>query len=164
MTQHADTPGFSPIAQYMTNPYHRRFWADCAPIIAASTYRISTRLPRGTGRLSASHSSRRSRSARLPRKSPSSGASLSELRFSKCQAAPLPEERRVPNLDLRTHVNKYMCFEVPDVPRAVTALRPKGADVAFERAVEGNPTAFIRDIAGNLIELLEPFAIDRVTA
>jgi methylmalonyl-CoA/ethylmalonyl-CoA epimerase len=76
-------------------------------------------------------------------------------------ATPLPAERRVPNLDLRTHGNKHMCFEVPDVPAAVAALRDAGADIAFELCVDGNPTAFIRDVSGNLIELLEPFAIDR---
>jgi methylmalonyl-CoA/ethylmalonyl-CoA epimerase len=79
-------------------------------------------------------------------------------------AAPLPEERRVPNLDLRTHGNKHMCFEVPDVPQAVAALRAQGADIAFELVVDGNPTAFIRDVSGNLIELLEPFAADRTAA
>lgn len=72
-------------------------------------------------------------------------------------AAPLPDDRRVPNLDLRTHGNKHMCFEVPDVPAAVAALRSVGADIAVEMVVQGNPTAFIRDCAGNLIELLEPF-------
>ncbi|WP_233806996.1 VOC family protein [Paraburkholderia sp. HP33-1] len=76
-------------------------------------------------------------------------------------AAPLPDERRVPNLDLRTHGNKHMCFEVPDVRAATAALRAQGADIAFELVVDGNPTAFIRDVCGNLIELLEPFAADR---
>jgi methylmalonyl-CoA/ethylmalonyl-CoA epimerase len=79
-------------------------------------------------------------------------------------AAPLPADRRVPNLDLRTHGNKHMCFEVPDVPAAVAALRAAGADIAFEIVVDGNPTAFIRDVSGNLIELLEPFAADRAAA
>jgi len=72
-------------------------------------------------------------------------------------AAALPPDRRVPNLDLKTHGNKHMCFEVPDVARAVAALRAHDADIAFELEVDGNPTAFVRDIAGNLIELLEPF-------
>ena len=74
-------------------------------------------------------------------------------------AAPLPQDRRVPNLDLRTHGNKHMCFEVPDVPAAVAALRSAGADIAFELTVDGNPTAFVRDCAGNLIEFLQPFEL-----
>lgn len=72
-------------------------------------------------------------------------------------AAALPEARRVPNLDLKTHGNKHMCFEVPDVPAAMAALRAAGADIAFELTVGGNPTAFARDCAGNLIEFLQPF-------
>lgn len=72
-------------------------------------------------------------------------------------AAPLPPDRRVPNLDLKTHGNKHMCFEVPDVPAAMAALRAAGADIAFELTVDGNPTAFVRDCAGNLIEFLQPF-------
>ncbi len=76
-------------------------------------------------------------------------------------AAPLPDDRRVPNRDLHTHGNKHLCFEVPSVPDAIAALRAQGADIAFELTVDGNPTAFIRDVCGNLIELLEPFAVDR---
>jgi methylmalonyl-CoA/ethylmalonyl-CoA epimerase len=76
-------------------------------------------------------------------------------------AAQLPEERRIPDLDLRTHGNKHMCFEVPDVGAAVAALRAQGADIAYEVRVEGNATVFVRDVCGNLIELLEPFPTDR---
>jgi methylmalonyl-CoA/ethylmalonyl-CoA epimerase len=72
-------------------------------------------------------------------------------------AAALPSERRVPNLDLKTHGNKHMCFEVPDVPAAIDRLRDAGADIALELSVGGNPTAFVRDCAGNLIEFLQPF-------
>jgi methylmalonyl-CoA/ethylmalonyl-CoA epimerase len=76
-------------------------------------------------------------------------------------AAPLPSDRRVPNLDLKTHGNKHMCFEVPDVPAAIARLREAGADIAFELVVDGNPTAFVRDCAGNLIEFLQPFELRR---
>ena len=72
-------------------------------------------------------------------------------------AAPLPEDRRVPNLDLRTHGHKHMCLEVADVPAAMAGLRAAGADIALELNVDGNPTAFVRDCAGNLIEFLQPF-------
>ena len=73
-------------------------------------------------------------------------------------AAALPEDRRVPNLDLKTHGNKHICLEVPDVPKAVAGLRAAGAEIALELTVNGNPTAFVRDCAGNLIEFLQPFA------
>jgi methylmalonyl-CoA/ethylmalonyl-CoA epimerase len=73
-------------------------------------------------------------------------------------AAALPEDRRVPNLDLRTHGNKHLCFEVADVAASVARLRQHGADIAFETRVDGNPTAFVRDCAGNLIEFIQPFA------
>ncbi|MBP0595724.1 VOC family protein [Paraburkholderia sp. LEh10] len=79
-------------------------------------------------------------------------------------AAPLPDERRMPNRDLRTHGNKHMCFEVPDVRGAVAALRAQGADVAFELVVDGNPTAFVHDVCGNPIELLQPLAVDKPAA
>lgn len=76
-------------------------------------------------------------------------------------AAALPPDRRVPNLDLKTHGNKHMCFEVPDVPAAIAALRAAGADIAFEVTIDGNPTAFVRDCAGNLLEFLQPFEARR---
>jgi methylmalonyl-CoA/ethylmalonyl-CoA epimerase len=76
-------------------------------------------------------------------------------------AAALPPERREPNLDLKTHGNKHMCFEVPDVPAAMTALRAAGADIALEVSICGNPTAFVRDCAGNLLEFLQPFEARR---
>lgn len=72
-------------------------------------------------------------------------------------AAELPADRRVPNLDLKTHGTKHMCFEVADVPATAAGLRAAGADIAFEVQVEGSPVLFVRDCAGNLIEFLQPF-------
>lgn len=72
-------------------------------------------------------------------------------------AQSLPEARRHPNLDLHTHGHKHICFEVDDVPATVAALRAAGADIALELEVDGNPTAFVRDCSGNLIEFLQPF-------
>ncbi|WP_320534034.1 VOC family protein [Robbsia andropogonis] len=80
--------------------------------------------------------------------------------FDMPGAAALPETRHVPNYDLRTQGNKHMCFDIPNVAQAVVALRARGVDIAMEQMVHGNPTAFIRDVCGNLIELLEPFAAD----
>lgn len=70
-------------------------------------------------------------------------------------AAPLPADRREPNLDVRTHGNKHVCFAVQNVAVAVTGLRAKGADIVFEKVVQGTPMAFIRDCAGNLVELIQ---------
>lgn len=70
-------------------------------------------------------------------------------------AAPLPADRREPNLDVRTHGNKHLCYAVRDVPATVRVLRERGADIVFEKVVQGTPMAFLRDNAGNLIELLQ---------
>lgn len=70
-------------------------------------------------------------------------------------AAPLPPERREPNLDLRTHGNKHACWRLVDVPGTVAALRERGAEIVFENNINGTPMAFIRDNAGNLIELIQ---------
>lgn len=75
--------------------------------------------------------------------------------FQVAGAAPLPAERREPNLDVRTHGNKHLCLAVQDVPVAVQGLREKGADIVFEKVVQGTPMAFIRDNSGNLIELIQ---------
>ncbi len=70
-------------------------------------------------------------------------------------AAALPEDRRVPNLDLRTHGTKHLAFAVPDVDAAVLEFSARGADIAMHIRVHGKPTAFIRDNAGNLLEFVQ---------
>jgi methylmalonyl-CoA/ethylmalonyl-CoA epimerase len=70
-------------------------------------------------------------------------------------ATTLPEDRRVPNLDLRTHGTKHLAFSVPDVDAAVLEFEALGADVAMHIRVHGKPTAFIRDNAGNLLEFVQ---------
>lgn len=70
-------------------------------------------------------------------------------------AAPLPEDRREPNRDLLTHGNKHICLGVQNTEAMVAQLREKGADIVFEKTIQGTPMAFIRDCADNLIELIE---------
>lgn len=70
-------------------------------------------------------------------------------------AAALPPDRREPNLDVRTHGTKHVCYGVADVRALVAALRAKGADIVFEKVIQGTAMAFLRDNAGNLIELIE---------
>lgn len=75
--------------------------------------------------------------------------------FQVDEAAPLPPERREPNQDVRTHGNKHLCLAVLDVRTTVAGLREKGADIVFEKLVQGTPMAFIRDNSGNLLELIQ---------
>lgn len=71
-------------------------------------------------------------------------------------ATPLPEDRRVPNLDIRTHGNKHIAYGVTDLKALMKTLKAKGADVAMDLfPMEGDLVAFIRDNSGNLIELIQ---------
>ena len=51
--------------------------------------------------------------------------------FEAPGAAPLPEDRRIPNRDLMTHGNKHMSFGVPDGPRAKKELEDLGVEIAM---------------------------------
>jgi len=78
--------------------------------------------------------------------------------FEVAGAAPLPPERREVDEDLRTHGTKHMALTVPAVRRALAFLRSRGVEVAMEPIeVEGTVACYIRDNAGILIELVEPF-------
>jgi methylmalonyl-CoA/ethylmalonyl-CoA epimerase len=71
-------------------------------------------------------------------------------------AAPLPDDRRVPNLDIRTHGTKHVAYAVKDLSGLMETLKSKGVDVAMDIfSMEGDLVAFIRDNTGNLIELIE---------
>lgn len=71
-------------------------------------------------------------------------------------AAALPEERRTPNLDIRTHGTKHVAYAVEDLRRLMEELKAKKVDVAMDVfPMEGDLVAFIRDNAGNLIELIQ---------
>lgn len=71
-------------------------------------------------------------------------------------AAPLPEDRRVPNLDIRTHGTKHIAYAVDDLKTLMDRLKSKGVDVAMDLfPMEGDLVAFIRDNTGNLIELIQ---------
>lgn len=71
-------------------------------------------------------------------------------------AAPLPDDRRVPNLDIRTHGTKHVAYAVEDLPGLMETLKAKDVDVAMDLfPMEGDLVAFIRDNAGNLIELIQ---------
>ena len=71
-------------------------------------------------------------------------------------AAPLPADRRVPNLDIRTHGTKHIAYAVKDLEALMEMLKSKGVDVAMDLfPMEDDWVAFIRDNTGNLIELIQ---------
>ena len=70
-------------------------------------------------------------------------------------AAPLPEDRRHPPADLRTHGNKHLAFQVADLELFLAEMAARQADIAFVVREEFGKGCFIRDCAGNLIEFVE---------
>lgn len=70
-------------------------------------------------------------------------------------AAQMSDQRRSPNLDVRTHGAKHVAFAVPDVRAAETRLKALGADIVFVLEADFGMNMFIRDNAGNLIELVQ---------
>ncbi|MBK8629139.1 MAG: VOC family protein [Sphingomonadales bacterium] len=70
-------------------------------------------------------------------------------------AAALPEDRRHPPSDLRTHGNKHVAFRVDDLEAFLEEVEAKGADVAFVVREAFGKGCFLRDCAGNLIEFVE---------
>ena len=74
--------------------------------------------------------------------------------FEVAGAAPLPEDRRHPPADLKTHGNKHVAFCVKDLDAFLAEMEAKGADLAFVVREEFGSGCFIRDPAGNLIEFV----------
>jgi catechol 2,3-dioxygenase-like lactoylglutathione lyase family enzyme len=70
-------------------------------------------------------------------------------------AAPLPEDRRVPLSDLRTHGTKHPAYRVADMEAAISDFEAKGVEVVFVVREQFGKGCFIRDCAGNLIEFVE---------
>ena len=68
---------------------------------------------------------------------------------------PLPEERRFPDTDNRTHGNKHVAFVVRDAKTVAALLKEQGGDIAMVVNAPHGCGFFIRDNAGNLIEFVE---------
>ncbi len=75
--------------------------------------------------------------------------------FEVAGAAPLPEDRRHPPADLKTHGNKHLAFKVDDIDAFLAEMETKGVDIAFVVKEAFGRGCFIRDCAGNLIEFVE---------
>jgi catechol 2,3-dioxygenase-like lactoylglutathione lyase family enzyme len=70
-------------------------------------------------------------------------------------AATLPEARRHPPSDAKTHGNLHVAFRVDDLDSFLAEMEAKGADIAFVVREDFGRGCFIRDCAGNLIEFVE---------
>jgi catechol 2,3-dioxygenase-like lactoylglutathione lyase family enzyme len=71
-------------------------------------------------------------------------------------AAPLPDERRHPATDLRTHGIKHVAYAVPNIGALMEELKGKGVDVVWDVVEHDNTLcAFVRDNSGNLVEFVE---------
>ena len=76
--------------------------------------------------------------------------------FQVAGAAPLPDSRKNPSEDFRTHGVKHFGFEVKNLPAVLAELKAKGVRIAFDmRDAPTERFAFISDNAGNAIELIE---------
>ena len=83
------------------------------------------------------------------------GDFLLEL-FCLPDATPIPEERRHPATDLRTHGMKHVAYAVADIQALMDNLKAKGADVVWDVVVhDGTLCAFVRDNSGNVVEFVE---------
>jgi methylmalonyl-CoA/ethylmalonyl-CoA epimerase len=71
-------------------------------------------------------------------------------------AVAMPEGRRDPDKDLCTRGNKHISYAVKDVRAAAEELKRRGVDIVFVVDLgPGVTVSFIRDNAGNLIELTQ---------
>ena len=76
--------------------------------------------------------------------------------FCVAGATPLPDDRRYPTRDIRTHGIKHVAYAVPDIEALMAELKAKGVDVAWDVMVhDGDRCAFVRDNTGNLVEFVE---------
>lgn len=70
---------------------------------------------------------------------------------------PLPEERRLPNEDIKTCGTKHVAYRVESMAEMAAHLRRKRVDIAAGPfPMNGDTVCFIRDNSGTLIELIEP--------
>lgn len=78
--------------------------------------------------------------------------------FEVAGAAPLPADRRSVREDLRTHGNKHVALAVADLATFLDDVRAHDADVALIVSEDFGSGCFLRDCAGNLIEIVEAAA------
>ena len=71
-------------------------------------------------------------------------------------AASLPDERRHPATDLRTHGVKHVAYAVTGIEAGMIRLQDLGADIVWDlRVHEDVKVLLLRDDTGKLVELVE---------
>jgi methylmalonyl-CoA/ethylmalonyl-CoA epimerase len=75
--------------------------------------------------------------------------------FEAKNSKPLNPDRREPNTDFRTQGNLHVSFVAPNVRPMAEKLRERGVDVVWIKDFPWGSNAFIRDNAGNLIEIVQ---------
>jgi methylmalonyl-CoA/ethylmalonyl-CoA epimerase len=83
--------------------------------------------------------------------------------FELADAGRLPDGRRHPATDLRTHGIKHVAYEVEGIEAWQDRLLDLGADIVRDLRVHENvKVIFLRDNTGNLVELVEPLSTGRL--
>ena len=67
----------------------------------------------------------------------------------------MPEDRKVPNLDLQTLVTKHVAFAVDNMEEFKAHIVAHNVDIAHEVRMGEDAVMFIRDINGVLIEFIQ---------
>lgn len=75
--------------------------------------------------------------------------------FEPEDASKIPSDRLVPIKDLLTNGNKHAAYRVDDMEAAIVDLADKGVEPVFVVREAFGRAFFIRDCAGNLIEIVE---------
>jgi len=83
---------------------------------------------------------------------------LDDIRVELFQAKdskPLNPDRRQPNTDFRTQGNLHFSFVAPNVRALGEKLRARGVDIVWIKDFAFGSNMFLRDNAGNLIEIVQ---------
>lgn len=75
--------------------------------------------------------------------------------FEVAGAAPLPEDRRHPHADLRTHGNKHVAFAITSYDAFLDELKARGAEIVLTVGESFGRAFFVRDGVGNVVEFVE---------
>jgi len=68
---------------------------------------------------------------------------------------PLPQGRKYPDSDIQTIGMKHIAFRTYDYAAMMKHFKEQGVDIVLDTVMEGNPTCYIRDNSGILIEIIE---------